>query len=128
MASEGSIITRVYTSNAFLPLRDVPVIYTQISDTGQQELLAIRMTNSSGLTEPYFVPTPDTEQSLSPGSAIRPYALINISVSVPGYSAITAEGVQIFPGVETIQGLQLRPVPPSEHTSTATIPQSSQNL
>ena len=93
-----------------------------------RKLLAVRMTNSSGLTEPYYIETPDTIQSQSPGSTIRPYALINISVSYPGYNAITAEGVQIFPGVETIQGMQLRPVAPSEHAAGVTVQENTQNL
>lgn len=128
MASQGSIITRVYTSNAYIPLQNVPVVYSQKNTDGERKLLAIRMTNSSGLTEPFFIETPDITQSQSPGATIRPYSQIDISVSYPGYNSITAEGVQIFPGIETIQGFQLRPVPPSEHSSSATIQENSQNL
>lgn len=128
MASQGSIITRVYTSNAYLPLQNVPVIYSQKDSNGVRKLLAVRMTNSSGLTEPFYIETPDTAQSQSPGSTIRPYALIDISVSYPGYNAVTAEGVQIFPGVETIQGMQLRPVAPSEHAASVTVQENTQNL
>lgn len=128
MASQGSVITRVYTSDAYLPLRDAPVVYTQTASDGSSNLLAIRMTDSSGLTEPYYVETPDANASQSPGSTLRPYALINISVSYPGYNAVTAEGVQIFPGIQTIQGFQLRPVPPADHSASVTLPETSQDL
>lgn len=127
MASQGSIITRVYTSDAFLPLRDVPVVYTQTQTDGSKKLLTIQMTNSSGLTTPYYIETPEASNSLSPGSPLRPYSQIDIHVSSPGYNSILAEGVQIFPGVETIQGFQLRPILPSD-VSSVTLPESTQNL
>lgn len=128
MASQGSVIARVYTSDAFLPLRGAPVVFTQTDAEGNRQLLAVRTTDSSGLTTPLFVSTPDLSESQSPGSTLRPYATVDISVSFPGYSNINAEGVQIFPGVETIQGLQLRPVSIDERDETVTVPGSSQNL
>ena len=128
LASQGSIITRVYTSDAYIPLRDVPVIYTQRSSEGKRELLAIRMTNSSGTTDPYFIETPDTASSLEPQDTLRPYSTIDISVSLPGYSSSTAEGVQIFPGVETVQGFQLRPIPASERDPITIYPEPPQDL
>ena len=129
MASQGSVIARVYTSDAFLPLRGVPVTFTQNRSDGSKTLLAIRYTNSSGLTEPLYIETPDTSESLSPGAALRPYATVDIQVEYPGYGGILAEGVQIFPNSETIQGLQLRPLPiTSTENGSIKIPGSSQNL
>lgn len=128
LASQGSVIARVYTSDAFLPLRNVPVIFTQTA-ADKKKLLAIRYTNSSGLTEPLFIETPETAESLSPGAALKPYATVDIQVEYPGYGGITAEGVQVFPGSETIQGLQLRPLPvTSAENGSTKIPGSSQNL
>ena len=126
--AQGSVITRVYTSDAYVPLRDVPVVYTQVNEDGTTSLLAILNTDSSGLTKSFDVQTPDTSQSLTPGSVLRPYATINISVSAPGYRTVTAEGVQIFPDVQTIQGFQLRPVPQQEQGSSTIVPESTQNL
>lgn len=125
---KGSIVTRVYTSDAYLPLRDVPVIYTKTDENGTQELLSIQITDSSGLTAPFYIETPDLSQSLSPNETVRPYELINIFVSYPGYNAITAEGVQIFPDTQTIQGFQLYPVSPAEHTTSETYRETAQNL
>ena len=127
MSSQGSLIVRVYTSDAYLPLADVPVVISRQKEEGR-ELLAIRRTNSSGLTEPLLVETPDTEQSLSPGK-LRPYASVAIRVEYPGYSGIFAEGVQIFPGVETVQGLQLQPLPvTSSGNTTILFQEDPQNL
>ena len=129
MASQGSVIARVYTSDAYLPLRDVPVIFTQIQPNGERTVLAIRYTDTSGLTAPVSIQTPDTSDSLTPGAALRPYGSVDIQVEYPGYGGILAEGVQVFPGVETIQGLQLRPLPATSIEDGGTkYPGSSQNL
>ncbi len=130
MASQGTVIARVYTSDAFLPLADVPVTFTQVQPDGTRRLLAVRFTNSSGLTAPLAVATPDVSDSLTPGSVLKPYATIDISVDYPGYGSILAEGVQVFPGVETIQGLKLLPLPtlPSEADPAVRFPGSTQNL
>lgn len=128
MASQGSVIARVYTSDAYIPLEGVPVTFTLVQPDGSRQLLAVRMTNSSGLTVPLQVETPDPSASLTPGSVLRPYAQIDISASVPGYGTIEAKGVQIFPGVETIQGLQLRPMPITPGSYGETVENGSQNL
>lgn len=130
MSSQGTVIARVYTSDALLPLPNVPVTFTQIQPDGSRKLLAIRLTNSSGMTAPLPVDTPDASESLSPGLMQKPYATVDISVEYPGYGGILAEGVQIFPGVETIQALQLLPLPnlPGEQDAGVRFPGSSQNL
>lgn len=128
IASQGSVIARVYTSDAYLPLQGVPVVFMQALPGQQRKLLAIRMTDSSGLTAPLFLETPDLSSSLTPGATPKPYAVINIRAFAPGYNSITAEGIQIFPGIETIQGLQLRPVSPSEQDTLVTLPGNEQNL
>lgn len=127
MPSQGSIITRVYTSDAYIPLQNVPVLYIRTDENGNAQLLRVLFTDSSGLTEPYFIETPSVAQSLSPGNA-RPFSLIDIMVSYPGYNAVIAEGIQIFPDVQTIQGIQLRPVPPQNHGEDQIILENQQNL
>ena len=128
MSSQGSVIARVYTSDAYLPLANVPVTFTKVAPDGKRTLLAVRMTDSSGLTAPIYVDTPDPAASLTPGAALQPYATVNISASYPHYNSLTAEGVQIFPGVETIQGLQLRPVSAADQEEAVVFPTQFQQL
>ncbi len=129
MPGRGSVIARVYTSDAYLPIDNAAVTFTQVFPDGTRKLLALRRSNSSGLTEPVFLDTPEASQSQSPGSAIAPYATVDVQIEHPGYSGILAQGVQVFPGVETIQGFQLRPLPVTENGSaSSTVPGSTQNL
>lgn len=128
MSAQGSVIARVFTSDAYLPLQGAPVTFTRQDDAGGQVLLAIRYTNSSGLTAPLYLDTPDAAQSQFPGGAAQPYATVNLSVSFPGYSGITVSGVQIFPGIETIQGLQLTPVTATQREAADRLLDGSQQL
>ena len=128
MPSQGSVIARVYTSDAYLPIAQVPVIFTQTAADGTIRLLAVKTTDSSGLTEPLFIETAERSASLTPGSVIRPFITVSIMAQAPGYSSITADGVQIFPGVETIQGLQLRPIVAGENSISQNVPESRQDL
>ena len=128
MPSYVSILARVYTSEAYLPLEGVPVIFSQLQDDGTKQLLSIRITDSSGLTDPLQIETPDVSLSLIPEYTLRPYAVLEISAGTPGYNQITVEGVQIFPGIETIQGIQLRPVSADERDQTILFPEYTQKL
>lgn len=128
MASQGYVIARVYTSDAYLPLDGVPVTFTLVRPDGTRQLLAVRSTDDSGLTQPLAVQTPSLSESLTPGASARPYATVDISADLPGYGAALIKGVQIFPGVETVQGLQLRPVPADAIRRNETVDSGSQNL
>lgn len=128
MPFQGSVIARVYTSDALLPIFNAPVSFTQVEQDGTRTLLAIRQTNTSGLTSPVYVPTPEPSSSQFPGSLQTPYATVDIQTSVPGYNRISVSGVQIFPDIETIQDFQLRPVPISQRDESLLHPQRTQAL
>ena len=122
------MIARVYTSDAYIPLRGVPVTFTLVLPDSSRQLLAVKRTDSSGLTEPVLIDTPDVSESLTPGLSARPYATVDISADASGYGTFEAKSVQIFPGVETVQELQLRPRPASPGSYGETVEGPSQNL
>ena len=130
LPDQGTLIARVYTSDALIPLANVPVTFETIQEDGTRRLLAIRLTNSSGLTEPLTVETPDASESLSPGLAERPYTAVDITAETPGYKKIDAQAVQVFPGVTTIQNLRMIPRESlaEDQGSTIYIQGSTQNL
>lgn len=107
--SEGYLITHVFTSSALIPIENATVVVTQKQPKAAETLLAARVSDSSGLTEPVTVPTPDVSNSLAPDQGI-PFSLVNITVDHPDFLQIVAEDVQIFPNVSTDQNFVLIPI------------------
>ena len=107
MPSLGFLQIRVYTSFARLPLEEAAVTVT---DAGRN-LLAIRFTDSSGLLPaPLSLPVPDIEAGQEPDTGTVPCSLISIHVQKEGYLPVFAENIQIFPGILTMQNLELIPL------------------
>ena len=108
MAQEGTLIAKAYTSVGQIPVPDVFIQVTR-SDTVPPELLAVRLTDSSGLTPQIRIATPNRENTLQPGEPIG-WTNVDIAVEHPLFERIEVDHVQIFPGVETVQELQLIPM------------------
>ena len=111
MENSGLLRVRVYTSQAELPLEGATVVVTREGGAGKYELLSVQTTDSSGLIRPVKIATPGTGQSTSPGRGPEGFTLCNVWAEHPGYAMLEAEGVQIFPGVETVQDMELIPLP-----------------
>lgn len=110
MESSGTLITRVYTSRAQLPVQGATVAVTQKSSNGRHHLLAVRISDSSGKTTPIPIRSPGPGEGQSPGGQ-TPFALVDLWAAAPGYEVLTVEDIQVFPGTETIQNLELIPLP-----------------
>lgn len=108
MPSQGSLIVRVFTSDAQIPIRDATITVIQKNE-GVPELLALRLTDESGRAAPVTIPAPDIEKSLSP-SPVRPFSEVNVAAEEPLYKRVVVENVQIFPDTVTVQELQLIPL------------------
>ena len=124
MASIGTIITRIYASQARLPIQGATVAFTQGAAHERQTLLAVRVSDANGQTAPVRLTTPSQSQGTSPGGE-TPYALCNIWAEAPGYEYHVIQGIQVFPGTETIQEIELTPLPLTlpnhQNTDTAQI-------
>lgn len=109
MASFGTILCRVYTSRAMLPVENATVIATQRTDRRPQ-LLAIRKTDRSGLTGPIIVPVPEAAQTADPAMDAPPQVVVDLTADAVGYERITVAGVQVFSGVTTEQAFAMIPL------------------
>lgn len=107
MAGKGQLTVRTYTSRAQLPVEGAAVSVTQRTDNGAR-LLAHRITDESGRIEPISFDTPDRSESLSPGNS-QPWTAVDITADHPDYDRVLVENVQIFPGVDTEQEIELLP-------------------
>ena len=114
MQATGTLSVRVYTSQAQSPLEGATVVVAAPGAEGKYKLLSIQNTDSSGLIRPVTIDAPALGESTSPGGLPgegAPFALCDIWAEQPGYAMLQVNGVQIFPDVETMQDMELIPLP-----------------
>src|SRR5699024_9042733 len=102
-------------SRAQIPVAGATVAFTQRGTEGRHTLLALRVTDANGRTTPVQVETPDASASESPGT-VTPFAVCDIWAETPGYELLVVENVQIFAGTQTLQELELIPLPEQSAT------------
>ena len=110
MQAEGSLISNVYTSQSRIPIPNAIVTVSRRGEAGKPQLVAIRLTDSSGKTAPIVNDTPPLTDTTSPGSAVG-WTTVDVAVDHPGYTRVQVEGVQIFPQTRTVQDFELLPLP-----------------
>lgn len=106
MSATGYLQVSVYTSDARIPLEGTAIAVL----TGDGVLLAARLTNSSGQITPIAVSVPDLSESLDPAFQGQPFGTVTVRAQAPGYEAIQVDRVQVFPGILTMQPLELVPI------------------
>ena len=114
MQATGTLSVRVYTSQAQIPLEGATVVVAAPGEEGKWNLLSIQCTNSSGKIKNVSIDTPALGESTSPGGLPGngvPCALCSVWAEQPGYAMLQVENVQVFPGVETVQNMELIPLP-----------------
>lgn len=112
MTSIGRLSVRVYSTQAELPVEGATVVVSRNRNGGKYELISVQITDSSGLIQPVEIATPEAWESTEPNVSDRraPYALCNVWVEHPGYAMLQMDGVQVFPGVETVQNVEMIPL------------------
>lgn len=119
MPQTGSLIVRVFTSQAQLPISGATVIISSRAEDDRHNVYSIQTTDSSGSTKPFQLSAPDPAFSDAPNSGI-PFSNYSLVVEHPEYYLATFEKLQVFPGVETVQNVPLVPLPqPSAGESLA---------
>ena len=125
MQEYGTVTAQIVTSAAQIPIPGATLTITQ-------ELLAVRMTNYDGFTEPFDVPTPPASDSQTRQTAEMPYALVDLRGERAGYDRVFIHNAQIFPGIQTLQQIVLIPTPtlPDSYAQTQEfdIPSQAQDL
>lgn len=127
--AEGTVVVRVYTSRAQIPVENTTVAFTRYTPAGPVELLAVRLTNESGRTEPLAVEAPEASESRAPEPG-QPYTLVNIEAWHPDYAGVLVERVQVFDGQQTLQAIELIPLAeyPDSYSETEVFDLPQQNL
>ena len=115
--SNGFLKVQVYSAQGAFPLKDARVVISKEFDN-QQKIFYEMVTDESGITEPVSLPAPDASHSFVV-DGMRPYENYNIEVSKDGFQTSLREGLPIFPGVVSLQPIQLRPLLASEQNNDA---------
>ena len=119
MDSTGRLIVRVYTSKAQIPVEGATVAVTGKGSGGKQKLWSLQKTDRSGEIRPVVVEAPARSESTQPGTD-QPFALFDVWAEHPGFSTLLVEGVQVFAGVETYQGMEMDPLPEGDSSLNTT--------
>lgn len=116
MAEYGTILARAFTSEAQIPIPGAAVTISQQRADGEA-LLAMRLSNFDGVTQPVPLSAPDAALSRRYGAGEAPFTRVNVAVEAEFYDRIEVQDVQIFAGTQTVQNLQLIPTPTLRQSS-----------
>ncbi len=106
----GTLLVRVSTAGIFIPVEGADI---RISGAREENRYVQYFLTSdrSGLAEKIMLPTPATYLSLTPGNP-RGYADYNIEVYKNGFYPAVYQNVPLFPGITSVQAVELIPMPP----------------
>lgn len=126
MPPTGYIKVHAYTSFGRIPIEDAAVTVSASDGT----VIALRLTDRTGLITPIPIPTPARSESLAPDPTERPYAIVNLYARKNGYEQIEAENLQIFPDTTTDLNLEFIPLSelPGQWDQAQVFDTPSQNL
>ena len=114
MQATGTLSVRVYTSQAQIPLEGATVVVAAPGAEGKWKLLSLQKTDSSGMIQTVKIDAPALGESTAPSGLPGPgvpFAQCSVWAEQPGYAMLQIENVQVFPGVETVQNMELVPLP-----------------
>ena len=113
----GFLITNVRTANGALPVEGATVnVFNSSAPSADgnippsdTDIIYSMRTNRAGVTEKVALATKSKELSTEPGN-VRPFLSYNIAVSADGFYDTEFINVPIFPGITSIQTVDLMPV------------------
>lgn len=109
MSGTGYLVVRVTTASGAIPLEDALVTVKEYSQDND-EIITVKKTNSSGLTEKISLPAPSKNISLGAGRG-KAYSTYYIEVLKDNYIPQHYINVPIFDGVTAIQNADMIPYP-----------------
>ena len=106
--SKGYLRVRSFTAGGAIPIKGA-IVRLRGGDEENHELFRSVVTDRDGVGYFEELPTPNVSYSLSPRPKEAPYALYDLEITAEGYDSKTIQGVQVFPGIESYQPINLIP-------------------
>lgn len=118
--SFGYLKFEVASGDGTIPIRDALIyVYSEEGDGSRARLLHSLTTDEDGLTRTIQLPAPPIAESLTP-EMDTPYTSYYIVVKKPGFAEIEGREVPVFPGITSIQQINMialpEPFAPTERT------------
>lgn len=104
----GFLKVQTVTSRAEIPVAGATVTVSTVRPGRGRELLSVQRTDESGMTDIISIPTPDVANSLTPDQP-QGWTDVQVAASQPNYDGVVIRDVQIFPGITTLQELNMVP-------------------
>lgn len=105
--TKGSLIFQISTGSGAFPISDAVIILTS-QKTDEYRMIK---TDGTGKTEAIKLSAPPKELSLEPSATDKPYGEYNAQISADGYITVMIYGVEVFPGVTSIEEVDMQPRP-----------------
>ena len=108
----ATLTMQVYEAGGALPVEGAVVTVTRKRE-GQNVLVAALLTDDSGRTVSVVLPAPPAEDSTSPGN-MHPFAEYNVRTDKEGYYPVSNLSLSLFGGVNSLQPVEMIPIPERE--------------
>jgi hypothetical protein len=105
MNESGYITVIARTAGGALPVENA--VITVKDEKGS--ILYVTFTDKSGKTPPLAVPAPPKSNSSSPGAPEPPFYTYSIDTDAPKFISVRNTGVPVYPGITSIQTVELLP-------------------
>lgn len=104
--SHGILRIQAFRGNQAIPVKGVQVTVSHRLSDGTNYVVYSGVTDESGLVDAITLPAPVRQQSVEPGKP-HPDADYDVTAQLPGFETVKAI-VNIFPGIKTVQPVQLQ--------------------
>lgn len=102
----GQLIAIVTTIRSIYPVEGAKItVFTGTVD--RKNIISTALTDQSGRTEPFILPTPPSQLSLDSQNTKIPYAIYNMLIQAEGYVDTIHLNILVFSGVTSLQRTQL---------------------
>lgn len=105
-----------------------PIKDTLVTIQNQNTADKILITDDSGKTDNVTIQTPSFESSQTPDNGVTPYTLVNIRAEKEGFFTVNMINVQVFPDRQTLQYVEMIPLPDYGENIPIEIDNTTQNL
>ena len=110
----GRLVVRASAASGAVPVPNATVIVRSAENGIPVRVLGVLTTDESGITFPLAIATPPLSESLVPGGK-HPFSEISAEITADGYYTSVNINIPIYPGITSIQPVNLIPLPDSQN-------------